>query len=320
MLPKASGAVARHGSRVDARGSIRIVAVRAIAGALALASVAACTGSRTPEGGSTATETASTGSPSVAPSTPGAAASPVVVAVKGDFGSGSQAQAAVTRRMCAVREKEPFLDVLTTGDNFYDPDGTATAANYERPEACLTRYPGHRWRATWGNHDVEGRSTGSVLGARRWYAWSAGSADFFALDSNSVGDHGQRAWLVRRLSASTAPVKIVFFHHSPFTTGSVHRDDQRVRREWVPLFERFGVILVLTGHTHLYEHSLVHGIDYVVTGGGGRDLYACVRNPPTLVRCEPSFHFLLLRIDRNGVDVHAIDSSGETIDRVRIEA
>ncbi|MGH2811065.1 MAG: hypothetical protein ACRDIA_09315, partial [Actinomycetota bacterium] len=56
------------------------------------------------------------------------------VAVKGDWGSGLPAQRQVTDTMCRVRKARTFEVVVTTGDNFYNPDGKATDGNYYGPE------------------------------------------------------------------------------------------------------------------------------------------------------------------------------------------
>lgn len=238
----------------------------------------------------------------------------LVFAVKGDWGAGTREQAAVTNRMCEMRKTTPFEAVITTGDNFYSPDGVATQANYFTPEACLTEHPGHRWRAVWGNHDSRGDSTATVLGAsERTYTWTAGRAEFFMLDSNRVGDRSQQAWLEAELARSQAPVKVAVFHHPPLTAG-LHEDSLAVRRSWVPLFERHGVDLVLNGHNHGYEHSFQNGIHYVVTGGGGAELYPCVDDPPTLVTCRSENHFLLLELEGEALSVEAVGVDGVAID------
>jgi hypothetical protein len=42
-----------------------------------------------------------------------------------------------------------------------------------------------------------------------------------------------------------------------------------VRRAFVPLFERYGVQLVVSGHDHDYQRSKsINGVTYVVTGAG----------------------------------------------------
>lgn len=245
---------------------------------------------------------------------------PVRIAVKGDWGAGTRAQEQVTARMCARRETAPFSFVITTGDNFYDPDGTATGTNYGRPEACLTADPQHEWRATWGNHDLAGSDTREVLGARRTYHWRLPGIDVFMLDSNRASSSTQRAWLRDELAASEGPVRIAVFHHPPYSAGSSHPGDAAVRSNWVPLFERYGVDLVLSGHAHLYERHRVDGIDYVVTGGGGRALHRCARNPRTLRICRAVYHMVELVVDERTIRVRAIKRDGTVFHSFLIDA
>ncbi|MDQ4149116.1 MAG: metallophosphoesterase [Actinomycetota bacterium] len=249
-----------------------------------------------------------------APEAPPAALEPrLVFAVKGDWGAGTREQAAVTAQMCRSRQATPFDMVVTTGDNFYNPDGIATQGNYYRPEACLISHPRHTWRASWGNHDVSGNSTATVLGAERYYRWSASHVDFFVLDSNQAADRAQRAWLDAQLRNSRAPVKVAVFHHAPYTVG-LHEGNQNVIRNWVPLFERYGVSLVLTGHNHAYEHSVVNGVHYVITGGGGARAYPCEEQATWLLRCLAIHHFLVVEAVGETLSVKAIDATGGEID------
>lgn len=248
-------------------------------------------------------------------------ASRLVVAVVGDFGAGTPAQRRIARRMCAVRRRTGFRDVLTTGDNFYNPDGVATRENYYDPEACLYGHRRHRWRAVWGDHDLRGRSTRRVLGVKeKWYAWSSGGVDFFALDTNQAGSDEQEAWLEERLAGSSAAVKVVYFHHPAFASGN-NEDDPEVQARWVPLFEEHDVTLVLNGDHHVYERHRVNGVDYVITGGGGQFLHRCARqHHPERITCIPKHHFLLLAFEGDTVVVRAIQMGGGELDRFTIEA
>lgn len=242
---------------------------------------------------------------------------PFVFAVKGDWGAGTPEQVALTQQMCEQRQRTPFSIVVTTGDNFYAPDGTATKRNYRDPERCLYEAPGHRWRASWGNHDHDGDATGTVLGASRYYTWSRSGVDFFALDSQNAGDPKQRQWLVRKLRASDATIKIAYFHHPGLTVGG-HADNSAVRANWISLFSLYDVTLVLNGHNHDYEHLVADGVHYVVTGGGGRYLTPCLGRRPELVRCRVDHHFLLVTITGDEIEVRAITESGAALDRFTI--
>jgi hypothetical protein len=249
------------------------------------------------------------------------AATRMVLAVKGDWGSGAEAQWSVTRRMCLLRRNQSFRAVVTTGDNFYNPDGVATERNYGDPERCLTSQPGHRWLPAWGNHDLAGRSTATVLGAPgRWYRWAAGGVEIIVLDSNRWSDAAQRRWLARSLRRFNVPVTMAVFHHPPYSVGAVHGSHQGVRESWVPLFQRHGVDLVLSGHNHLYEHSRVRGIDYVVTGGGGAALYRCGDSAAWTRRCVSAHHFLVIEALGSTLRVRAVTPSGKILDRFVVQA
>jgi hypothetical protein len=101
-------------------------------------------------------------------------------------------------------------------------------------------------------------------------AWTSrhGNVAFVNLDANdasleialNLGWTGgaQDAWLDATLAALRADPAIdwivVGFHHCAYCTNTLHGSDAGVRR-WVPLFDRYGVDLVINGHNHCYERS-----------------------------------------------------------------
>ena len=242
---------------------------------------------------------------------------PVRMLVKGDWGTGSSAQYRVTARMCASHAATPAAFILTTGDNFYTPDGRATASNFDRPEACLLA-SGLRWRAAWGNHDIAGTSTGTRLGSpSRWYSFVQGPVRVIVLDGNQPSSSAQRNFLSRTLRSAREPVRIAVVHQPPYTAG-IHRPSIAQQRNFVPLFRRHGVSLVLSGHNHSYERMVVGGVTYIVTGGGGAAEYPCVRMAPGLRKCTPEHHFLEVDAAPTVVRVRAVRPNGSTIERVDV--
>jgi hypothetical protein len=142
----------------------------------------------------------------------------------------------------------------------------------------------------------------SPIGAATAGQYQVGTVGFIALDGNDVsyelaGNRGwtggaQTAWLQSTLQAMRAPGSgidfvVAYLHQSPYSTNTAHGSDGGVRDEWVPLFDRYSVDLVLSGHNHCYERTLplrsghvvstdtaaVHsqtGTTYIVAGGGGQ--------------------------------------------------
>ena len=81
-----------------------------------------------------------------------------------------------------------------------------------------------------------------------------------------------------------------------------------------PLFEGNGVQLVFAGHDHTYERTIINGITYVVSGGGGAPLYGLEQlkdNPKGLVFRE-IYNFVQIDVTANGLvlTAWAVNSSG----------
>ncbi|MFN8110978.1 MAG: metallophosphoesterase [Thermoleophilia bacterium] len=240
-------------------------------------------------------------------------------AVKGDWGYGGTDQAAVTSRMCAENAVSPFAFVLTVGDNFYNPDGMATAANFTKREACLLR-AGVTWYAAWGNHDEGRTGTATALHTpRHWYTFARGPVRVIVLDANQTTSTAQRRFLATTLKRSTQPMRIVAFHQPAYTMG-LHAPNTDAQRLWVPLFRRYGVALVLSGHNHAYERMVVNGVTYITTGGGGAPLYPCIRPAPGAKKCTSEYEFLTISATGASATVRAERPDGTLIERVVVPA
>ena len=133
---------------------------------------------------------------------------------------------------------------------------------------------------TIGNHDIRlgGVSYYSEYFGPSMYSFDYGSAHF-AVFNTSTGDVSQSelAWLESDLSHSDSDWKFVFTHMPIYdprpsfnhtilnaTTASILNS----------LFTSTHVNAVFAGHIHLYNHSVINGIDYVISGGAGATLYA----------------------------------------------
>ncbi|WP_137812172.1 purple acid phosphatase family protein [Gandjariella thermophila] len=106
-----------------------------------------------------------------------------------------------------------------------------------------------------------------------WYAFTAGSVRVISLNNDDVAYqdggnsyvHGysggaQRRWLEAELAASRSNPDIdwivVCMHQVVVSTvDKANGADLGIRENWVPLFDRYGVDLVVCGHEHHYERS-----------------------------------------------------------------
>ena len=103
--------------------------------------------------------------------------------------------------------------------------------------------------------------------SEKYYSYNWGNVHFIALDSYGALNHTgspMYQWLLNDLQLNTAKWIIAYWHHPPYSKGT-HNSDVEIemvdmRKNIVPLLERFGVDLVFTGHSHTYERSyFIHG-------------------------------------------------------------
>ncbi len=106
-----------------------------------------------------------------------------------------------------------------------------------------------------------------------WYAFTAGSMRVISIANDDVAyqDGGnsyvrgysasaQKAWLERELAAARRDRGIdwvvVCMHQVAISSVDLFNGaDLGIRQEWLPLFDRYGVDLVVCGHEHHYERS-----------------------------------------------------------------
>jgi tartrate-resistant acid phosphatase type 5 len=105
--------------------------------------------------------------------------------------------------------------------------------------------------------------------------------------------------------------RIPFAHHPPFSAGPQHHNT-RSMRPLLPLFRRSGVRAMFSGHEHNFQHAIVDGIEYFVTGAAGRaraetpDRFDEARTNSWSAQC----HFLLVAIEGATMLVRAIGEQG----------
>jgi hypothetical protein len=242
----------------------------------------------------------------------------------GDFGVGGTTEREMGAAMRRFAANHPAAVLLVTlGDNDYTESPRAFHRNWTASFGWLES-AGLRVAGTLGNHDIRvegGRYEYDELDMpRARYRRTAGNVTFFILNSNRVNSV-QTEWLKKVLPASTAKWKIVVFHHPAWTCGG-YRSNTAIVRTWVPLFERYGVQLVLSGHDHNYQRFAPrHGVRYIVHGGGGAHVYPIERCPasyPTRKFARAVHGFLYLRATDTQLRVSSVTRRRTVIDSVVI--
>jgi Calcineurin-like phosphoesterase len=242
----------------------------------------------------------------------------------GDFGVGGSRQETMGAAVRTWEETHPADVLVTLGDNDYTESPNAFHDNWTDSFGWLED-AGVAVAGTLGNHDVRvqgGRYEFDELGMpRSRYRRVVGNVELFLLNSNAAWSDKQRAWLRVRLRDSTARWQIVAFHHPAYTCGG-YLSDPGVRARWVPLFERHGADLVLSGHDHNYQRFAKHnGVRYVVHGGGGQELYWLRSCPSSYPKRQAGWAvrgFLYVVAKDDVLRVYAVNPSGGFVDTFRI--
>lgn len=203
--------------------------------------------------------------------------------VQGDSGNFNSAQQEVYKAMFKHLDGKKIDTWLMLGDNAYR-SGTQEQFNKSLFNAFKEVLKTNVVWPVIGNHDarrwafydifefpVAGESGGVASRSEKYFSFENGNVHFVLLDSETEErdtDGDMATWLREDLAANTKLWTIVIFHHPPYTKGSHDSDsyyDSRgrmveMRENIVPILEQYDVDLVLSGHSHVYERSLLsHG-------------------------------------------------------------
>ncbi len=181
-----------------------------------------------------------------------------------------------------------------------------------------------------GNHDGEGAAAyaySALPGNEAWFAFTYGNVRFVFLDTNLPWGGQQYAFLEAELAspeAQSAQFRIVCFHKPPYTDlwdSMGYNGEADLRTHWVPLFEQYGVDVVVCGHTHAYSRGDRNGVMYMIVGGAGGAL--------DTVRAydwgffdvlSPTFHYNIMDVNRNTLTWTAYDLNDAVLDTYQLQS
>lgn len=176
-----------------------------------------------------------------------------------------------------------------------------------------------------GNHDIRTPDNWfnffSLPGTERWFTVRYGNAAFHFIDNYTDFTPGsvQYNWLFAELQDDRANPAVrhifVIFHEPPWTTNAAHASNLMVREYLCPLFEQFRVTIVFQGHIHAYEHSLINGVHYIITGGGGAPLHSQWDSARAwTVYREATYEFCVVDVRGDSVISYGVRPNGSVFD------
>ena len=128
--------------------------------------------------------------------------------------------------------------------------------------------------------DPRAESGRASLGPGLFYRLKLGTMlELLCVDSTWGSEHGRHwfdephhhDWLEASLRApDAAQWRIPFCHHPAWCAGPHHEGMQEQVDSLGPLYRDNGVRLLLHGHEHNFQHGYVDGLDYLISGAGGK--------------------------------------------------
>jgi hypothetical protein len=182
--------------------------------------------------------------------------------------------------------------------------------NHESIFAGLSRYENYTYPV---GMDVQ-------TGSRLWYRIDLGNVHFLVLDiewSSESYTTAQADWLEAQLKDIPAnDWKIVVSHGFYYASGSVidgwkWYDNTETIDALTPLFEKYDVDLVLSGHNHQMELLQYDGVTYAICGafGGLPDQMRTYTSPASLWYLNGAYGFLDASINGDQCTVTFRDSN-----------
>jgi predicted phosphodiesterase len=239
-------------------------------------------------------------------------------AVIGDTGTGTSKQRDIGDMMVRYHVMFPFEFVLMMGDNLYGGEAPQDFnKKFAAPYKVLLDEK-VKFYATLGNHDLplQVNYANFNMNGKEYYRFKKGNVAFYSLNSNYM-DKKQVQWLEDELSKDTSDWKVCFFHHPPYSSAKKHGSDSQLREVVEPIFLKYGVDVVLTGHDHVYERIKPQkGIYYFVSGAAGKLREGDVKesSPLTDKSFDRDMSFMLFEVAGDQLYFQAISRTGETID------
>jgi len=264
-------------------------------------------------------------------------------AAMGDFGTGATSEVSVGR---SILSRKPHF-FLSLGDGAYDngTDAEHQTKLFQPLAPLLAEVPIY---ATPGNHEYLTDKAqpyvnnfylpaNNPAGTERYYSFDWGPAHIISLDSSCMLALGvakgrcdqaaQRAWLTSDLASTRQPWKIVFFHHPPYSSAAEHGSEVKLREMYAPVFEQYGVDMVLTGHDHTYERThpmkgntaASGGVTYLVVGTGSATKAFVPAQPGwSAMRSNRSVGYLDVTIEDGSLTGQMVTPAGAVLDTFRL--
>lgn len=169
-----------------------------------------------------------------------------------------------------------------------------------------------RWEGSPTNGNLYFEMPGSNL-----VIWNSNSGDLTSQEEDAMWP-----WLEEKMKESQKKnMPFILATHFPVYSSSLNRftsiSVMKLRSKLVPLVEKYGVKVVLSGHTHMYERSFKDGVHYLVAGpAGGRVNKPTFKNPYVQKFDSDALTFTKIKYSNKTLKVETFNQDNALIDQL----
>jgi len=155
-------------------------------------------------------------------------------------------------------------------------------------------------------------------GTEDYYSFDYGNMHVLVLNNQVSYAEGsnQYNFAMADLSSSSKKWKIVISHKPGYCSGG-HDEDAGMILMSQNIFTQTGVDMVISGHSHFYQHNRVSGIEHMVLGGGGAPLYDPTNASYTL-KSVKDYNFGIVDVSADTFLLSVYNNLNVQLDTVRI--
>lgn len=241
-----------------------------------------------------------------------------VVVVFGDTRAHPEVHRTVVNKIMSVKP----LAVFHTGDLVFNGSKKSAWKTFEEIEAPIIK--NSRLYPAYGNHELHSKIMSrdfSLPNNGKWYSVELMNIHFLVIDnySNYTVGSEQYQWLENDLKkCDKKKFRVVVMHLPVYSSGPHSTQLKKLRKNLVPLFEKYKVSIVFNAHNHCYEKAYSNGIYYITTAGGGAPFYKKSKDIPESQFFVNAYHFCTLKNINNTLHIQALDTNLKVIDKFEV--
>lgn len=159
------------------------------------------------------------------------------------------------------------------------------------------------------------------------YAFNYRNALFLMIDAVSFPAADQAQWIAEQLANTDAVWKFVVFHFPPYTDQEPYRD---IEDAWVPLFDEYGVDVVMNGHFHYYLRTEPmrggrpagfgkHGTTYIMSIGTRNKNENGAPEAHAAKRVDQGYLYQHVHVDGTRLLHTTLDAAGNVLDSFELQ-